>query len=707
MLKRVIIFTLGISLFFCIENVKAENMLKSTQFSKESGWDYYVQKDSMDAGSSAGFDNGKAIIHCAEKAQAIPTRIQVTRKNLILDPDKKYIVRFKAEISKQATIEFACRRDEEKMQVFFWSIIPGKTDYQFTLAIKNLSGTKEKLSGILFFFLGGLTGNTLTIWDISIIDADSQEAVAEKIIKPEAIIGDVVYSVAGDFWPGWAAKPSSCKKIMNGSKSGKYVQIDAAGDGESGELGNRDVLGKVAHSKSTSFTMTAGVCEKLEKYKGYEIEIEVGVKAEDIPADTKPWEGVCISANYSTSTYNYNHCYYNDLTKTFDWRNITYRTRIPADMTNMSLTLGLIANAGKVAFDHLKITITDIPFSMKNVPAGQLYKGHNLTRLRGFGTGIREPGNESGKKSISTLGKDWNANVAVLWFGEKGSFAENDAALDKWMGSVEESLKTARDTGVYLILKFGTSWSNPKHGGNHLYYENPEYANKFVEQWKKVAARFKGRKEIYALELLNESKIRMPIADGCTDYPGLMERAAKAINEIDPERSIIVQPEEWWSTRAFYKLRPLAAKNIIYAVHFYSPFEVSHQGVDEFMDQQTSWKSYRYPGICNGKKWDKEALRRDLQPVIDFQKACNAHIFVDEFSCIRWALGDSRDRLIKDMIEIFEELGWDWSYHAYPEWPGWDPALGTDPWNQSRPAVPTQTEILLKSWFKKNEKPVF
>jgi hypothetical protein len=43
---------------------------------------------------------------------------------------------------------------------------------------------------------------------------------------------------------------------------------------------------------------------------------------------------------------------------------------------------------------------------------------------------------------------------------------------------------------------------------------------------------------------------------------------------------------------------------------------------------------------------------------------------VGEFSCILWSKG--ADKWIRDCIEIFEEYGWSWCYHAYREWQAWD-----------------------------------
>ena len=55
----------------------------------------------------------------------------------------------------------------------------------------------------------------------------------------------------------------------------------------------------------------------------------------------------------------------------------------------------------------------------------------------------------------------------------------------------------------------------------------------------------------------------------------------------------------------------------------------------------------------------------------------DAPILVGEFSCILWSKG--ADRWIRDCIELFEEYGWSWCYHAYREWPAWDVEYTNDP----------------------------
>jgi hypothetical protein len=98
-------------------------------------------------------------------------------------------------------------------------------------------------------------------------------------------------------------------------------------------------------------------------------------------------------------------------------------------------------------------------------------------------------------------------------------------------------------------------------------------------------------------------------------------------------------------------------------------------------------------------------LREEVLPAIEFQKAFNVQVYVGEFSVIRWAPGDSGYHYLRDVVELFEEYGWDWSYHAFREWDGWSVEHGPDR-NDHRPTkTPTRRMELLLSWLAKNQRP--
>ncbi len=79
----------------------------------------------------------------------------------------------------------------------------------------------------------------------------------------------------------------------------------------------------------------------------------------------------------------------------------------------------------------------------------------------------------------------------------------------------------------------------------------------------------------------------------------------------------------------------------------------------------------RHPAI-DEMSWsfDRNAAREGDVAVVAFAKRHDARIFVGEFSAIAWAEG--ADRYLRDCIELFDEQGWDWCYHAFNEWRGWN-----------------------------------
>ena len=94
----------------------------------------------------------------------------------------------------------------------------------------------------------------------------------------------------------------------------------------------------------------------------------------------------------------------------------------------------------------------------------------------------------------------------------------------------------------------------------------------------------------------------------------------------------------------------------------YAPMDFTHQQVLGTRTERTV-----YPDANRG--WDIDYLRNVLKPVRDFQLKHKARIYIGEFSAIAWAQG--AERYLADCIKIFEEYGWDWSYHAFREWNGW------------------------------------
>ena len=123
---------------------------------------------------------------------------------------------------------------------------------------------------------------------------------------------------------------------------------------------------------------------------------------------------------------------------------------------------------------------------------------------------------------------------------------------------------------------------------------------------------------------------------------------------------------------------PIDVPNVVYSVHMYIPHGFTHQNVYGATTPKV------YPGEIDGRMWDKQQLEEALQPAIEFQQTYNVHMYIGEFSAIRWAPDNSAYRYLKDVIDILESHDWDWSYHAFREWDGWSVEHGADRQNRRR-----------------------
>lgn len=485
------------------------------------------------------------------------------------------------------------------------------------------------------------------------------------------------------------------------------ITAGTADSGKASEALTRNVLGQDSKADARrNYTVTRGMMGAFAKAQGYLVEVSAEIKA-DVPREKKPWEGIRFAVNYRTETSSFNDCRYN-LYGTFDWKPVSFTTRIPAACKDASLTLGIIGKKGSVSFRNVKIKVIDLPRSAYFTQnARKPYKGHSLERLRGFNSQswvVKD-------NHLSKLKQKWNCNILTGTMDLPPAplrGKELDAWLEKNVYPVWDLANAkAAASGLYFMFQMSSGkWRDGKsfEQSDYFYYK-PEYADSLVEIWSKIAKRYKGQRYIYGFQLLNESCRRIEKQPGCPDYEEMMERIAQAINRIDPERTIVVQPEQYWGMRAFDTLRPLNAKNVVYAPHFYAPFPYSHQGIGG------NGTAVTYPGKIKGIDWNKETLRKDLQSARDFQKAYNAHMIVTEFSAVAGA--PNREKWVQDAISLFEEYDWDWTFHAEVEWYGWRPDYEkSEQWTakdwakeRSWKSAPngTPTSNMMKTYFRKNQ----
>jgi len=464
------------------------------------------------------------------------------------------------------------------------------------------------------------------------------------------------------------------------------------------ELGRGSVL--LITNRNPLETVLRTFTLPIETLRGRFVFMGADVKAENVSAKAKPWNGIKLMVRIDTPT-GPQWPQAEIPIGSFGWQRFSTRILVPTNATAVTLVLGLEQVSGRVVFDELRLTLAREVATALDAPSDQpIFRGHALPRLRGAMISPRS----LTEKDIAVLAQDWGANL-VRWQLIRNKVPPNEAgftAYDQWLedelARLDRGLVWAGKMGVKVVVDLhsppgGKATSSGYQAAIGSLWTDPGAQAKFIEVWRKIAARYKDDSRVWGYDLVNEPD-DSNVAEGCDDWQDLALRAGRAVRETDPSRTLIVEPPSWGSAQGFVGFQPIPLTNTIYSFHMYIPTEFTHQGVF------SPSRPITYPGRIAGVMWDQAALEKAIGPAIDFARRYRVHMYVGEFSAIRWALGG--DKYLDDVIGIFEAHGWDWTYHAFREWDGWSVEHGSDKDNHQPAMEPTARQKILLKWFRKD-----
>jgi hypothetical protein len=388
---------------------------------------------------------------------------------------------------------------------------------------------------------------------------------------------------------------------------------------------------------------------------------------------------------------------------TADWRSYTTRIVVPEAATNLSLVLGLEQVTGEAWFDNVRLSPSPrFRSTYQPNPAQPVFRGHQLPRLRGAMAGTDL--NEEDIKHFATV---WKGNLLRFQIFEAARKDRELADYDVWLAErlkvLDRQLEWCERYRVKAVVDLhsppgGEAFSAGYITARGRIFTQPAAQAKFVQVWEHLARRYLGRRVIWGFDLLNEPDDSM-VSEDCLDWNGLADKAARAVRVIDPERTLIIEPNQWGGAGGFTAFEPLDLPGVVYSFHFYHPMAFTHQGI------QQNPAGVTYPGTIGNERWDPGALTRAMQPALDFARKHRVHLYVGEFSAIRIAPGDSAAKYLADLIDLFEQNGFDWSYHAYREWQGWSLEHEGPLSHPAKAQSPTVRQKVVTGWFSRNQVP--
>jgi endoglucanase len=313
--------------------------------------------------------------------------------------------------------------------------------------------------------------------------------------------------------------------------------------------------------------------------------------------------------------------------------------------------------------------------------------------------------------------RSWGANVIRIHIFPARYAAQSNKdfwdALPAYLDGLEIQIKQAKKAGMKVVIDLHQPpFLHVKSFDHAEFWDRSDLEVPFCRVWTEIARRFLPYKDvIWGYDLLNEPLDRSQLPRVAKQWRPLAIKIVEAIRKVDRDTWIIFEPGPGSLFNGFDGLEPLPDPKIIYSAHFYYPQDFTHQGVSniEGTDLAKAMEkiNLQYPSTENGSGWNKERFAKILSSADAFQARWKVPIYVGEFSVIRWAPKASAVRWLRDVVGLFEERGWSWSYHAFREFNGWSLEHDEQFWTRDmeqpqRALAETERGSVIRSAMRKN-----
>ena len=250
-------------------------------------------------------------------------------------------------------------------------------------------------------------------------------------------------------------------------------------------------------------------------------------------------------------------------------------------------------------------------------------------------------------RAIKAAGFD-TVRLPVRWSAHAA--AEPPYAIDpKFAERVDWAIDQALANKLNIIVN--------AHHYNEIDADPDKHVPRLIGLWEQVATRYKDRPAAVYFELYNEPHNKFTEAKWNAALPDLL----KAVRRTNPTRPVIVGPGKWNGISALDKLElPKDDRNLILTVHFYEPFEFTHQGAS-WVNGSDKWKGRKW----TGSDAEQAAIRKRFEKAAAWGKEHDRPVFLGEFGAFSAADMDSRVKWTWFVTREAEKLGFSWAYWEF------------------------------------------
>ena len=304
------------------------------------------------------------------------------------------------------------------------------------------------------------------------------------------------------------------------------------------------------------------------------------------------------------------------------------------------------------------------------------------------------PWNPDYFKMIADLGFS-HVRLPIRWETPERTMTEPPYTISAdFLKRIKEVVDEALKNKLHIIINM--------HHHESLVNDPTGQKTRFLSQWQQISDYFKAYPDSLLFELLNEPQQKLADADLWNQYAS---EALSAIRKTNPDRFVLICSSNWSGIRGLESLTLPDDKNLILTVHYYDPFDFTHQGAD-----------FAHMEHITGIKWrdmeiEREVVRQDFREVKLFSEKHQIPVHVGEFGAYSKADIESRAKWTTYMSRFFEEQGFSWAYWEFSSGFGiynpsthtfLQPLINALLHNPLPAPAPVKTSLIYKSDFNKN-----
>jgi endoglucanase len=240
-----------------------------------------------------------------------------------------------------------------------------------------------------------------------------------------------------------------------------------------------------------------------------------------------------------------------------------------------------------------------------------------------------------------------SVRVPIRWSAHTSS--ESPFAIDStFFARVDWVIDQALKNDLMVIINM--------HHYEEIFRQPAVEKAKFLAMWRQIAQRYANEPAEVLFELLNEPHDQLT-ADL---WNQLLDETLSLVRESNPYRTIFVGAAEWGGLPGLKKLVLPEDSNIIVTVHYYEPFQFTHQGA-EWVDGANAWLGTQW----NAQQDEISEIRDHFQEIVNWAQTRNIPINIGEFGAYSKADQASRARWTREIVRFALENNMSFHYWEF------------------------------------------